>query len=271
MKELKAFGGTLIVAVPFQQGLVICADRLGTSGEGETEDTQKLYQIGPSAAFAATGITTFRDPRNPNIQYDACIIIDNFFSEQVFDSNNKRYTELAIRLTTEFSNFYWRFTNISLPTITVGGIEYPFFFRLIFFYLDQNQILDVETTDFIQHPENKQLALGRIPATEDELKGLTPMVYGDAAVFNEIMNGSDPRFDIVRNDPVIKRFVTGNAPAEQVTEEEALEFAKKLIVISSQMTPLITGRQTTIGEVIDSGILRYGSGFEWKEFNTPIE
>lgn len=264
MRTLEAFGGTLIVVVPCQEGLVICADRLGTNAKaGTTTEIQKLFQIGPAAAFAATGTTTLQDLNDDSFQYDVCKIIDEFFREQQFDYKSPLAQALAKHLTNRFNNFFWKFTHLPLPKLIVEDKEYRHFFRLIFCYLDGNESAKVNVGDFFYDSEIEQFKLGINPVTEDELKGIAPMVFGDRVVFDELRNQTDKRFDKARNDPTIKRFITGKAAAGEVTEKEALQFAKKLILISSKMTPVISGKPTTIGEVVDCGIIRIGKGFEW--------
>jgi hypothetical protein len=270
VRKLNAFGGTLIVAVPCQQGLVICADRLATDLKaGKTEDTQKLFQIGPSAAVGTTGTSTLRDPGIPDFKFDAHELVTDFFREYEFKFEESLMTKLAERLTDRLNDFYSRFTNLGLAKHYVGG--YLFIFRLVFAYIDETQAIKVSTADFLANEATGDLMLGPDHASERQLEGLEPMVFGDRAVFDAIHNQTDTRFDEARNDPILNRFMTGNAPSTEVTEEEALEFGKKLITISSQMAPILSGKKTTIGEEIDCAILRFGSGFEWVKLNSPVQ
>src|SRR5690348_13024595 len=64
--------GTLVVAVPVRNGLVVCSDkRLYNADAGTyTDDNIKIRQAGQDALFVATNTVAFYDTRSRKIVFD---------------------------------------------------------------------------------------------------------------------------------------------------------------------------------------------------------
>jgi len=65
-------GGTLVVAVPVQQGLVVCSDKRLYNDTAGTyrDDYVKIHQVGQNALFVATHTTGFLNKATGKMDFD---------------------------------------------------------------------------------------------------------------------------------------------------------------------------------------------------------
>ncbi|MGH9829289.1 MAG: hypothetical protein ACREDR_39220, partial [Blastocatellia bacterium] len=61
--------GTLIVAIPTKDGLLVCADRrIHNDGDGDRDNVNKIHPVNSNAFYAASGIVEAHDPQDPHAQ-----------------------------------------------------------------------------------------------------------------------------------------------------------------------------------------------------------
>jgi hypothetical protein len=79
-------GGTLVVAVPVQEGLVVCSDkRLYNDTTNTFTDTYvKIHQVNSGALFVATHTTGFLDATTGKMAFDIFDITEKFVSKNDF-------------------------------------------------------------------------------------------------------------------------------------------------------------------------------------------
>ena len=90
-----------------------------------------------------------------------------------------------------------------------------------------------------------------------------PMMFGNAAVQKELKSGNDPRFDEVRQNPLVKKFIIRKDKSELVGRDEIIEFSKYFMSQCNKLTPLIDSSRNRIGERVDIAIINPEKGIRW--------
>src|SRR5947199_4892511 len=85
-KMAQELSGTLVVAVPVQEGLVTCSDkRLFNDTTGTyRDDFVKIHKVGNDALFVATHTTGFLNNTTGKMEFDAFAITTRYVSQHNF-------------------------------------------------------------------------------------------------------------------------------------------------------------------------------------------
>src|SRR6185369_10350850 len=92
----QSVGGTLVVAVPVQQGLVVCSDKRLYNETTETyrDDFVKIQKVSSHALFAATHTTGFLDKATGKIEFNVFDITDQFAKQHGLASGKEFWAGL---------------------------------------------------------------------------------------------------------------------------------------------------------------------------------
>jgi len=252
--EIRACGGTLIVAVWCKEGLIICADRLTHDAyHDKSTDRPKIYQLTPSAAFAFTGHHELRKNDSSGIAISFPEVILDFSASNSF-SSPEYFQGLLKKIDEETIKFY---SDFGMPRF------YDHLLTMIFFGLDESGSIDsnmIEVRTIARH-----LEFFVYSGAEDPVKNKSYMVWGNTWAHEKIKDLSDNRFDKIRANPLIRRFVFNNPTITDVTCQEAESFARDLIIVSSKLTKEYAPESPSpIGDEIDSAVLSFKNGFQWR-------
>lgn len=249
-----AVGGTMVVAVRFDNGLVICADKrshLDSPGAIYRDDDVKMTIVNQNGGFATAGVPIFE--REDGVRtFDADRLIRDYFGEQGFNELN----ELAKRVDEGFRAYLLsKHPDARPPTHWDEGR--PVLFRAMIFFRNGRAVdlyeLELEYINDVT-PAVHVVVQNR---SNNRLRA-----YG-TLVLNEIMRGTDQRFADLRTDPVFASVLKATW-ASQVREEEALGFAKRSIAVTSERISLLDrSLQSSYGPTSDCAVVRGGSGVQW--------
>jgi hypothetical protein len=262
--ELVSEKRTLIVAIPCKDGLVICADKkLNLSIGGCTlEDAVKIHKLSTQVAFGVVGNSIFYDPLNPlKVLYSTENVVKAFFANKKYIPDD--WSEFARTVTQSFTKFA---TDLP-PTYIVSGGPPPdhFIFHIVFWYLKPDGRLGAYTFSLQYIREIGRLCPFRMEEPAQTFEIGRALAWGNVRLFDEITNGSESRFDELRNDAGVRRLLVEDPPASEVTVEEALTAANKLIKVSRTMTSTLEPikEAADIEEKTVCAIINRQTGFKW--------
>lgn len=262
--ELVSEKRTILLAIPCKDGLVICADKkLNMSlGSSIIEDAVKIYRLSSHIAFGVIGKSIFYDPLNPSkVLYSAEEVVKSFFANKKYVPDD--WSDFARTMTQSFYDFAGK-----LPStyILSGGLPPEhFIFHVVFWYLKPDRKLGAYTFSLQYIREIGMLHPYRMEEPPEIFEVGRAIVKGNVHLIDEIKNGSDSRFDELRNDPGIKRFFLESTPASEVTMEEAIAIANKIIKLSRTMTWELKPIKEEAGleEKTDCAIIHRQTGFKF--------
>lgn len=259
---------TIIVSVPCKEGLVICADQKlsMTVGDSTIHDAVKIHRLSPHVAFGVVGNSIFCDPFNPSkVLYSVENVVKAFFTGRKYIPED--WSDFAKTVTDSFAEFAG---NVPQTHIVLGGPPPDhFIFDIGFWYLTPDGELGTYTFSLQFIREIGRVHPFRMEAPAETFETARASAWGNGAILDEIRNGSDSRFDELRNDPELRRFVAEEPLASEVTTEEAVSAANKIIKVSRSMTPALEPikEAAELEEKTDCAIIHRKTGFKWLSQN----
>lgn len=253
-----AVGGTMVVAVRFKDGLVVCADkRSHLEGPGlptgnYRDDDVKITLVDPIGGFVTAGVPILETGDGLRV-FDADQVIGDHFREVGFAQFNK----LAQRAENAFRNYVLSKDAAERPP-TQWREGQPVFFRAIIFFYGHDGI-DLYDLELLYTNANPPVIHATIQnRSRDRLRA-----YG-TLVLKEIMGGRDQRFADLRDDEVLISVLRAEL-ASQVTEEQAFSFAKKSISVTSERIGLLDESLVpSFGPTSDCVVASHGKRIEWR-------
>lgn len=260
--------GTLIIAIPTRDGLVIVADkRTSDPIRGDLDNAEKIVNIGKFTAISTTGISNFLDRRTFQELFSAEQVITEYAQNNPFPpSSDAEWRHIADALAAKFRSFLSWLPIWDWPSD--GDPPDNALFQIAFFHYDTERgSYRVDTLRFGYRkvlPEPWMEIRGYHEPPEALLTA-RPMVFGNLAVYNELKAGRDARFADVRMLPSVRRLLSPGIEAKTISKTEAIEFAKTVIQVTSQRLYLVDKSTYHVSEVVDVAIIDPRQGFSWLE------
>lgn len=268
-----AFGvrGTLVVALATKQGLLVCADRRTYDPvRGDLDDTEKITQIGNRAAFASTGIPTFYKLLTNSLTQQTTLVpgfladsvAQSFFQKNGFTDSETSWQGLARELVQSFESFL-RSTPYKFWPET-GNPPDNALFQLGVFFLDEDGRAHASYVRFT-YIKSPVPVINVFKSVEPDASFIRvrPIALGNIAVFTELREGVDKRFDDVRREHLLKRFMREGPEVKQVSLTDAERFARRVIRLTSERTHLLESSTFHVGPTTDVALLDPKKGFRW--------
>lgn len=268
MSKSFAIRGTIVVAVATKEGLLIAADRRTSDPVyGILDNKTKIIRLLRTAAFSSTGTSRFhfRDKASGEDQgnaFDADEIVANYFYNINFENTDDFWRGLTRTLRNDFEDFLDHMAYDNWPES--GDIaHHNGLFQLVFFYVDKNSVIstDIEFGYLKGKPPTIRFRKGHYPP--ESFKRVDPYVAGNIDVFFQVRDGTDERFDEMRNDQSVMRLWKGRPDVATVSVEDAEAFCQKLIKVTSEC-------DSFVGQTYDAAILNRKDGFRWLSQNKSV-
>lgn len=269
--------GTLVVIIPTQDGVVVCADkRIFNRPKGRYEDTtDKIQQLGDKGLLANTGFTYVSNdiPGGEQVIFDLERTLTNFFAGRDLSKFSAYKDELKHILSLEVVNVG---RNLG-PTVLRNSIPSRdnvgnhLLFATVLIYLDHENkphITVIEAEFNLSAINYFQANVVILPQSNDFFNHGTATVMGETDLYGEVLRGTNSRFDDLRNNKDYRRFIFDNPPSRTVTVDQAVKFAVQIIKDSSERINLINP-MARISPNTDCAILSYTDGFKWLHRNKP--
>jgi hypothetical protein len=246
--------GTLVVAVRWRLGIVVCADRRRlVEGEGKVkyqDDALKIVPAPPYGLAVTYGTTVYG--REGGLRFDARESVKRYAAELAGGNVVRGAERLATRLETEMTEILEQ-ENLPRPQAQPGD---PGVFAIGLFALEGGTLSETLLLGLSSETEFKVQV---VPRSSNQFVS----VMGHTAVALAI-RGGDPRFQDLRADPLLGRMLLN--PRQGViaaySKHDAMEFGRKLIRVTNERLPWLQGIEDVGAESDCAGLTR-PDGFEW--------
>lgn len=241
--------GTLVIAVPVAEGLVVCADkRLYNIDTGAFEDDNvKIRKAGDKALFTATNVVGFYDRKSRKIAFDAFAVTENYLAKHPF-ANDKKFwdglkQEIRERLVTYLSGQPYE----SWPE--TDRANRGLLFNLIFYSAADNRAQSHSLRVFYEKKRTPVITI------------LDPV--SETVRFPKLSGkGRDVMAYLARNSsaaaPEVLKFDESVFNLQATTARDAVAFAKRLFPLTSTNVP-----QARVSPTFDCAMIQYQNGFQW--------
>lgn len=242
---------TLINLITFDKGTVIAADKRGTdSNRGSIDELTKIVPIGKNGAVGLWGGPRFLDPVTYEVQFDAFKEFEEYFQHNEF--SEIEVMKAVDHVIKAFRAFVQKYQPEGYHPRSLGV------FSAVVLIHASGDIKHLEMPFCMKDPMT--LGFGRATTFHHDSR---LHCFGDIALFNELKDGNDSRFNEIRANDDIRRFVAyKHPPARQtVSEREAIEFCRFFIELNSSNIAQVSGEES-ISPTCDVAVID-DAGFHW--------
>jgi hypothetical protein len=249
-QSIQRIGGTLVVAVPVQEGLVVCSDkRLFNDTTNTFTDTYiKIHQVNSSALFVATHTTGFLDATTGKMAFDIFDITARFVSKSDFKPSPAYWDSLKKEIRDQLLAYLSARKYADWPATDTANNK--LLFNLVFYAVDGKTARSYSMSVFYEKAPTPVIY---IPNISTEIVK-TPKLLG---------KGKDVIALLARNpkltsDPSFLRFDQYSFAPGKTSISDAVDFAKKLFLLTNKGLP-----RAHVSKTYDCALLSYQSGFQW--------
>lgn len=242
--------GTLVVAVPVNTGLIVCADkRLYNIESGAfTDNNVKIRKVDDNSLFVATNTIGFYDRQTRTMAFDAFEVTANYAAKNNIDTGKEFWDGLKKEITARLREYFAKRKFEEWPESDPANNN--LLFNLIFYNVNGNRAFSHSLKVFY---EKKRTPVIYIPDPVTE-QVRTPKLSGKG---REVMSYL-ARNPAAAGDPAIQRFDETRFSARTTTAKDAVGFANALFALTSTGVPA-----ANVSRASDCALLDYDSGFQW--------
>jgi hypothetical protein len=258
-RDKAIFGnGTLIMIVPTIKGILICADkRIYRESTGNKDTMHKIVQLGPNSAFAVSGAPIVTQRNTGRMLFNVFDIVEGIFQGRDIVDTTQTWNNLQEKLKQAFKESVLALEYKDWPESQYPQKNY-ILFEILFFHpgADRRPHISLLQFRYIKQPN---------PIVEAQTYNVTVKgsfsAFGSGHVIMELQSGTDKRFDDIRNNAKIRKFLLNLVEPKNVTVKDAMYFSKRIIEVSSSRYNLVTDIDGHISPNCDCAILRNKGGF----------
>jgi hypothetical protein len=242
--------GTLVVAVPVREGLVVCADkRLYNVDSGSiSDDAVKIRQAGDRSLFVATNTVAFYDRQSRSIAFDASQITADHLNKNAFSDDRRFWTGLKAAISTKLRSYFSARPFSQWPESDRANNH--LLFNLVFYSYNGDRIFSHSIRVYYEK-KRMPVILVQDPVRE-EVRGVK--LNGKGAELMRFLAKQPPG----SISPIIGKFGSSRYDPNGSTIAEAVEFAEQLFVIANRSLPT-----AQVSATYDCAILAKNPGFGW--------
>lgn len=243
--------GTLVVAVPARDGLVVCSDkRLFNADAGTyTDNNVKIRKVDNYTLFVATNTIGFYDQKARKMAFDAFAVTSGYATQNKFSPDTKFWEGLKREISNQLRSYFAARPYAEWPASDRRNAN--LLFNLIFYTVRDNRAWSHSIKVYYEKARTPVIQVSG-PITE-EVK--TTKLSGKG---REVMTFL-ARNPIVAGDPAVQKFDESRFSVQTTTESDAVEFARKLIRLTSSGVP-----QANVSPSSDCAMVDHTTGFRWK-------
>jgi hypothetical protein len=252
---LRTEHGSLVVAVRWRLGIVVCADRRRlVEGDGKIRYRDDVLKIVPAPPFGLAvtyGTTVYGREGGP--RFDAQGSVKRYAAELAGGNLVRGAERLATQLQAEM-NEVLKQENLPLPQPSPSD---PGVFAIMLFALERGTLFEALLLGVSSETDFKVQVIPRSSNQFITLMGHTAVALA--------IRGSDPRFEDLRTDPLLARMLIDprrEVLAAYLSKHDAMEFGRRLIRVTNERLPLLQGVEDVGAESDCAGLTR-PDGFEW--------
>lgn len=242
--------GTLVVAVPVSQGLVVCADKrlYNTEAGTFTDNNVKIRKVDNNSLFVATNTIGFYDRQTRTMAFDAFEIATNYVAKNKYSTGKPFWNGLKKEINDHLRAYFAKRKFAEWPESDRANNH--LLFNLVFYSVRDGRAFSQTLRVFY---EKKQTPVIYIPDPVSE-QVRTPKLTGKG---REVM-AFLARNPTAASDPAIQRFDETRFDPRNTTQADAVEFSRKLFQLTSTGAP-----QANVSPTFDCALLDHAAGFKF--------
>jgi hypothetical protein len=266
--------GTLVVALATKDGLVVCADKRTYDWmRGDLDNEVKIRNLGTATLISSTGLVKFYDiltnrvngQQSLRLGFDANAVATEYFETHGFDNSESFWKGFTEYLSSAFQAYIGARPFAHWPE--TGDPPDNALFQLAIFFLDALKQPDAVYVRFGYIKSNPPpISVSYFRESANIFQEVKPVVLGSVTVWKELETGRDERFNDIRTETQLMRFVRDRPLVNTVTIQAGLTFARRLITVTSQRTQLIENTNSHVGTTNDCALLSKHDGFQWQVY-----
>jgi len=238
--------GTLVLLVPCDEGILVCADkRFYRPSTGVHDNFNKLIKVNDSSGYAVLGAVTAW--RNNWKIFDVKEILNPILETSSITDNNYISDSIETSLKYEFSN-----SVLNTPFEFWPESQFPekshVLFEVIFFHYNN-----------LKNPKLSKLKFRYIKELEPIIETVILPIsinssfsaYGSDKVIFELQNGNNFLFDFLRKDDRLKPILSNQVAPSQLKLDDAIYFCEQMIKSSNKMYSYVSDIDGRVGPTFD--------------------
>ncbi|MEP7075043.1 MAG: hypothetical protein ABI878_04465 [Acidobacteriota bacterium] len=251
--------GTLVVAVPVNEGLVVCADkRLFNDATGTFDDRfVKVRKVNTNTLFVATNTIGFLDRSTGKMEFDAFEITSNYAKKHDFNGGHLFWDGLRAEIRKQILAYLDKRKFADWPATDTTNDR--LLFNLVFYSIGSD--CHIRSNSLRVFYEKAQTPVIDIPeVVAEEVR--TPQLTGKG---KSVMDYLSLHPELVA-DPTIGRFDESIFDVKKTSPLDAVNFASKLFLLTNTALP-----GAEVSSTHDCAMLGYQTGFQWiDDLGQPI-
>ena len=243
-------GGTLVVAVPVSDGLVVCSDKrlYNESTNSYRDDFVKIHKVNERTLFVATHTTGFLNKTTGVMEFDVFDLAQNFVSHNGFDPTRSYWNSLRAEIKNKLSAYFSKLKLADLPATDVANNR--LLFNLVFFAIDAGAAKSYSISVFYQKAQTPVIDIADVAI--ETVK--TPKLLGKGKDVMALF----ARDQSLAQDPSILKFDQSYFNIARTSTSDAVTFAARLFTLTNRQLP-----QARVSADHDCVYLNYGNKFRW--------
>jgi hypothetical protein len=249
-KGIQSHSGTLVIAVPVNDGLVACADkRLYNDQTGTfTDNFVKIKRVNDNTLFVATHTVGFLDKMTGKIEFDVFEITSRYAAQHDFNTGRQFWNGLREEIKKQLLAYLGKRKFADWPETDAANNK--LLFNLVFYSAAKTSVRSYSLRVFYEK------AATPIVFIPDMVGGVvkTPQVIGKG---KDVMDYLAHNPDLARDSSILQ-FDQAHFDIKKTAVIDAVNFAKKLFFLTNTAIP-----QARVSATYDCALLSYQNGFQW--------
>lgn len=243
-------GGTLVVAVPVAQGLVVCSDKRLYNETTNTirDDFTKIQKVNDKSLFVATHTTGFLNDKTGKMAFDIFDLTQDYVSRHGFAPSTEYWNAIRSEIRSKLLSYLSKLSYRELPETDVENNR--LLFNLVFFSVEGQISRSYSISVFY---EKAKTPIVDVAGVVGEMVR-TPKLIGKG---KDVM-GLFAREPALGRDPSILRFDESIFNILQTSVFDAVKFASRLFSLTNANLP-----QAEVSAAHDCALLSYADRFSW--------
>lgn len=243
-------GGTLVIAVPIQTGLVVCSDKrlYNAAANNFRDDYVKIHKVNDRALFVATHTTGFLNPTTGKMEFDIFDLTSHYIAQHNFAPDQRFWNGLKNEVHDELVAYLSKQKYDDWPATDIANNK--LLFNLVFYSVEGSRARSYSMSVFYEKARTPIIFAPGVVA-EDVT---TPKLLGKGKDVMAYLSSSPS----LSRDPSILRFDESNFRPAATTVADAVSFSKRLFQLTNSALP-----QAEVSATYDCAMLGYQSGFRW--------
>jgi hypothetical protein len=249
--------GTLVVAVPVNDGLVACADKRLFNVEAGTyrDESLKIRRVGENALFVATSTVGFYDRKKKEVAFDAFEVTAAYAAKHEINDTTPFFDGLRKEISSQLRSYLSARPYEDWPE--TDKANQGLLFNLVFYTLDEDVIHSHTLKVFYEKAPTPVITIP--PKLTEVVK--FPKLSGKG---RQVM-GYLARNPVIATEPSILKFDESKFDLHATTVRDAVDFSRKLFLITNTAIP-----QARVSATFDCAYVSHQLGFQWLDgFGRP--